>query len=366
MDPIYRLPPWRIESILSASDLTQVIDWGLIAGGVPAAWQLSRGEGVTVAVLDTGVDREHADLVTQFASDPADFTGSPWGPDDRQGHGTHCAGIIAATDNAQGVVGVAPMAKLLVGKVLGDDGSGLGDWVAAGIDWARANKADVISMSLGSPAPDPRIKAAIGRAVAAGVFVVTAAGNSGPHNADIDYPGRFDGTLAIASINRDGNLSSFSSRGPQVDFAAPGEQILSTFPGGRYARLSGTSMATPFVAGIVALLISAHKKVGDQAMTPLKTHEQLVEHLRRYARDAGPAGPDQGFGFGIISVDKLVEAEQPPPPPPDDRKTLQLGPVTLHMPAAAGDRIGATWPAALTDNDAAGGVIRALSEAMTQ
>src|SRR3990167_9334657 len=268
MDPVFRLPPWKIESILSASELGEVIDWGLVFALVPDAWKISRGEEVKVAVCDTGIDADHPDLLPQLASDPIDFTGSPWGADDRLGHGTHVAGIIAATDNAQGVVGVAPGSKLLIAKVLGDDGSGLGNWVAAGIDLAVEQKADVISMSLGSPANDPRISQAITRAATAGTFVVCAAGNSGPNNTSIDYPGRLPNTLAIGAINKDGQLSRFSSRGKEVDFAAPGENVLSCFPGNRYSRMSGTSMATPFVAGGGALFFSAAHKKG--AAAPLK------------------------------------------------------------------------------------------------
>ena len=319
--PIYRLPPYRVDSMLSAEELGQVVDWGQLATGVPDAHRVTRGKGINVAVLDTGVQAEHPDLSGQFTA-IKDFSGSMFGPADRVGHGTHCAGIVAANDNTQGVIGVAPHARLLIGKVLGDDGSGSGQAIAKGIDWAVEMGADVISMSLGSPQPDPVIRNAINRAVAAGRFVVCAAGNSGPINTQPDYPAAFENVLSVASIQHDGTLSDFSSRG-KVDFAAPGSSILSTYPRDRYARLSGTSMACPFVAGVVALLLSKHKAGG---LAPIKTLPELISVLRGFASDP-VAGQDPGFGWGVIRVDKLLE--QPAVTPPTPQTPALVGSVDI-------------------------------------
>lgn len=340
LPPIFRNPPWRVESVLSQQDLGQTIDWGLANYGVPEAWKTSRGEGVMVAILDTGVQSDHPDLVGQFAETPKNFTSSQ-GSFDIAGHGTHCAGIVAGSDNGEGIVGVAPKCKLLIGKVLGDDGSGYGEWIAAGLDWAAEQGAHVISMSLGSPYPDPIIHAAIQRATKKGCLVICAAGNSGPRNpTDIDYPGRFDEVVAVASIRKGGELSQFSSRGPHVAFAAPGEQILSTFPTSRYAKLSGTSMATPFVAGVAALLISSR---GGRW-----TRDAFSAEARQHAIDAGDPDRDSLYGWGIIKVDEMlrkpvvVPPVVPPVTPPGAGTVIDLGPlgkVVMHMPAIAGDLI---------------------------
>jgi subtilisin family serine protease len=129
-------------------------------------------------------------------------------------------------------------------------------------------------------------------------------GNAGRRNS-VNYPARWRETVAVAAVDRNGRLSRFSSRGSQVDIAAPGQDVLSTYAGGGYAKLSGTSMAAPFVAGVVALLIALHRDAAD-ASTPLRTLGDLHEHLRRTARDAGPTGHDPGYGWGLINPDKLL------------------------------------------------------------
>jgi subtilisin family serine protease len=159
------------------------------------------------------------------------------------------------------VIGVAPRCRLLVAKVLGDDGSGTSDAVAAGIDWAADAGADILSMSLGSPHPAEEIHAAIRRAVAKGKFVICAAGNDG-RDRSVNYPARWEDTVAVGAVDRNGAVARFSSRGPEVDLCAPGQDILSTFFAGGYAKLSGTSMATPFVAGVVALMLAKHRASG--------------------------------------------------------------------------------------------------------
>ncbi len=237
----YRLPPFRVAA--AYTQLSETTDWGLALLHVPEHWKQTQGQGIRVALLDTGLEHTHVDLLGAV-DDLCDFTGSPSGALDRVGHGTHTAGIVGARRNDRGVVGVAPECRLLIGKVLGDDGSGLDDSVAAGIDWAVQSGADVISLSLGAPTPSPAIAAAVSRAVAAGKFLICAAGNDG-QSAGVNYPARFDDTVAVGAVQRDGRIAEFSSRGPEVDLCAPGEDILSTYLGGGYARLSGTSMAAP-------------------------------------------------------------------------------------------------------------------------
>jgi subtilisin family serine protease len=305
----FRLPPYRVEATFAPMALTEIIDWGLALLHVPDHWKQTQGDGVRVALLDSGIDESHPDLAAAI-DEARDFTQSRRGPADRNGHGTHVAGIVAARQNNRGVIGVAPQSRLLIAKVLGDDGIGNSAAVAAGVDWACDHGASIISMSLGSPQPDVQLRQAIERAAAKGVFVIAAAGNAGRPNS-VNYPARWRETVAVAAVDRNGQLSRFSSRGPQVDIAAPGQDVLSTFRNGGYAKLSGTSMAAPFVAGVVALLIALHRGATD-ARTPLQSIDDLLEHLYRTASDAGAIGHDPGYGWGLINPDGLLLRESCP------------------------------------------------------
>jgi subtilisin family serine protease len=311
--PIYRLPPWRQVGSVLVPLSPQERDWGLNQFDVPRAWKKSRGAGVRIAILDTGIDATHCDLQGQVIAQ-RDFTNSPYGAADLQSHGTHCAGVIAARENDEGIVGVCPDISekgggLIVAKVLGDDGSGRGTWVASGIDWAIEQGANVVSMSLGSSQYDPRIHEAIQRAIETGAFVIAAAGNDGRGAAwrdRVNYPGRLAETIAVGAVGRDGMITEFSSRGPSVDIVAPGENILSTVPGNKWVRMSGTSMATPFVAAVVGLVLSLGELRGVKAL-----RELLFEH----AQDAGAPGRDPAYGVGLIRPDKMIESLVPAEPP---------------------------------------------------
>lgn len=298
----FRLPPFEVEA--SFVTLSETVDWGLSTYGVPEQWRKSRGEGIKVAVLDTGIEEEHPDL--QGAVEAArDFTGSRRGVRDAVGHGTHVAGTIGARQNGVGVIGVAPGCRLLVGKVLGDSGSGSGASVAAGIDWARESGADLISMSLGSPHFDREMAEAVERALGAGVLVICAAGNDGV-NDSVNFPARMKRTLAVGAVDRNGRVTRFSSRGPEVDICAPGQDVLSTYLRGGYAKLSGTSMATPFVAGVVALMLAKHRRLAGS--TPVKNGQDVLQHLLWTAVDAGPSGRDPSYGYGLVNPASALEA----------------------------------------------------------
>ena len=319
-DVCFRLPPYRVEAAYTT--LAETIDWGLSAYRVPEHWRETAGRDVRVAVLDTGLELTHPDL-SDAVEAARDFTASPIGPLDRVGHGTHTAGTIGARRNDRGVVGVAPECRLLIGKVLGDDGSGDDRMVARGIDWAVESGADILSLSLGSSTYSELIHQAIRRAVAAGKFIICAAGNDGRPNS-VNYPAKLDDTVAVGAVDRAGRLCDFSSRGDEVDVCAPGQDVLSTYLRGGYAKLSGTSMATPFVAGITALLIAKHRATGGG--TPVATPQQLIEHLQRTATDAGPQGKDPNYGYGLINPDGLLETASAPTP----SFRFELGPLQVN------------------------------------
>ncbi len=304
-EPIVSLPPFEVDEVFIS--LAETRDWGLRMLNIPSLWRQTEGEGISVAVLDSGISLNHPDLagaVKRYGY--KDFTGSPHGIGDENGHGTHCAGIIAARKNSRGVVGVAPKANLLVGKVLDDNGVGKGIWIAKGIDWAIKKEADVISMSLGNQTPIPVVHEAIKRAVEKGVFVICAAGNDSLDY--VDFPAAHPETIAVGSINRKKRFSSFTSIGKEVTIVAPGEDILSTFPPRTYATLSGTSMATPFVAGVVALMLAKHLKYGGETL--IETQKELITHLMHTAIDLGKTGFDEKYGYGLIKPTSLLKTPQ--------------------------------------------------------
>lgn len=312
---------------LSPAEYTE----GMRQRKVPEAHKDARGAGVRVAVLDTGCDLVHSEFEGAIRAH-ANFTDAP-DVSDNQGHGTHVAGTIGARENDKGVLGVAPDCELLIGKVLGDDGSGYGEWIAAGIDWAVQNGAHLISMSLGSAFEDREITGAIVRAVKSGVWCICAAGNDGRPNS-VNWPAKHPAAIAVGATDDRGRVAEFSSRGKQVDVAAPGVNILSAWPGGKFARISGTSMATPFVTGCIALALS-----DDVALDSVADLRTLFE---RTSEDVGDPGHDSDYGWGLINPDTMLDTGDGAPPvepaPPEwDGDVIDFGLVEIAFPARSGD-----------------------------
>lgn len=291
----------NVEAKIITSTVSEKVDWGLEKLGIPEAWRISTGEGVKVAILDSGIDLNHPDLKGSIIS-YKDFTGSGT-VQDANGHGTHVAGIIGARKNGLGVVGVAPDCQLYIGRVLGNEGNGSFDWIVDGINWCIEQKVNVINMSLGGNTPYEPLRLAINRACDYGITIIAAAGNSGAPNKNntftTSWPANYDNVIAVGAINRDLLRSNFSSVGPEVDVMAPGEEIYSTYPPQRWAMLSGTSMATPFVTGVAALILAKHLK--DQGSTPIHNWSDMKQHLLHFATDLGSAGKDNWTGWGIIN-----------------------------------------------------------------
>jgi subtilisin len=315
---------------LVARDLTASgPDWGVVILKAPESWVKTKGKGAKVAILDTGIDSNHPDLKRRIVA-VKDFTGSPFGVTDKQGHGTHCAGSVAADGE---LPGVAPEADLIAGKVLNDNGSGGVDDIAKGIDWATEQGADVISMSLGGPGKDSFIPPAIKRAVLAGVIVIAAAGNEGPAEGTVGYPGGYAECITVAACDKSRNIASFSSRGPAVFITGPGVNIRSTYPGGQYATMSGTSMATPNIAGVAALWVAAHPEVAKKDR-PEKFREALKA-------STGHTDRNTARGFGLPDATKIVgnvtpvPPTPPVPPVPTPIGSINLGPTDLTPAALA-------------------------------
>lgn len=294
----------------------------------PFVFSRTKGAGVTVCVIDTGIDASHPDLSDRViggynlvakdgVTDP-----NAWSDDNQ--HGTHVAGTIAASDNALGVVGVAPEASLFAVKALDAEGRGfisdVADGIRACVDRAGAR---VINMSFASPQYSPlMLREAISYAAHRGVILVAAAGNSG---RSVEYPAALPDVIAVSAVTAGGILASFSNRGPEIRFAGPGTSVTSTVPGGGYAAFNGTSMASPHVAGVAALVLAA----GGSA-----------ENLR--AHNLGLPSDHQGQGLidAQISLDSIPQPPFSPPalPPlgvfavlPSSRSAVVGQPVTVNM-----------------------------------
>jgi subtilisin len=247
------------------------------------------GNGADIAIIDTGIDDDHPDLQANVGKGKAfvDCRGSncnyPWSDDND--HGTHCAGIADAVDNAEGVVGVSTEATLHSVKVLDSNGSGSFSDVAAGIEWVADQGYDVGSLSLGASSGSSTVKDACEYAYGNGVLLVAAAGNDGPCSDCVGYPAAYDECIAVSSTDSDDSLSDFSSTGSEVELAAPGGDVYSTVIGG-YDTFSGTSMATPHVAG-----------AGGQLMADGYANTDARQQLKDTAEDLGLASNEQGAGL---------------------------------------------------------------------
>jgi serine protease len=254
------------------------------------AWDETLGDaGVTIAVIDQGVKYDHPDLRGNMASDPGyDFVDNdtdPY-PDDlsREIHGTHVAGIAAASiDNATGVTGIGN-STIISGRALSESGTGSLSDIADGIVWAADRGADVINLSLGGGGGSQTMENALSYAVNNGVLVVAAAGNSGRRG--VSYPAAHNECVAISALDPDGSLASYSTYGEAVELTAPGTQVLSTWTDNGYNRISGTSMSTPVVAGIAGLTLAKWNL----------TNSELRTHLKNTAVDINLPEDKQGAG----------------------------------------------------------------------
>ncbi|MFC7307806.1 type VII secretion-associated serine protease mycosin [Streptomyces monticola] len=297
------------------ADEVRAQQWGLNAMHTAEAWRTTRGEGVTVAVLDTGVDDQHPDLKGNVLPGK-DMVGFGAGRGDRPWarHGTAMAGIIAGhghgADNDDGVLGIAPEARILPVRVILEDGdksrkkarSSRGGALADGIRWAADNGADVINMSLGddseSAHAEPSEDAAVQYALKKGVVVVASAGNGGEKGDHISYPAAYPGVIAVTAVDRYGSRASFSTRSWYATVSAPGKDILIADPDREYYNGWGTSAASAFVAGAAALVRSAH---------PGLEPAQIKQLLEDTAGEAPDGGRDDSRGYGMVDPAAAID-----------------------------------------------------------
>jgi len=299
VDPDGRV--WAIDAELDDS-------WGVKRIGAGIVHSYNKGTGVKVAIIDSGIDYTHSDLDANYKGG-YDFVNSDVDPMDDNGHGTHVAGSVAAEDNEEGVVGVAPEANLYALKVLGADGGGSYSDVIAALQWAVDNGIQVTNNSYGSPGdPGETVKAAFDKAYTAGVLNVCAAGNSGtpPGKGDnVIYPARYESCIAVAATDQDDSRARWSSTGPDLELSAPGVAINSTLLGGGYGEKSGTSMASPHAAGAAALVWVAY---------PSWTNADVRTQLQNTADDLGDTGWDAKYGYGLVDADEAAPPTDSTPP----------------------------------------------------
>ena len=267
----------------------EVIDYGVQMIGAPLEWKETMGEGIRVGVIDTGVDINHEDLKDRVA-EYMDFT------DDNS------CGIIGASLNGVGVVGVAPKCSLYVAKAFNEDGTAKDGAIVRAMRWLSSKNVQIVNMSFASEQPVPELYEAVKEAYRKDIVLIGAAGNSGSNGENtIGYPAKWKEVVAVTAVDIDKNYAEFSSAGKEAQLAAAGIAIYSTFPHNTYKALSGTSMASPLIAGAAAILQSKARMRFKRFLTP---HE-IGTVMGIYADDLGDKGRDERYGYGVFSFGRI-------------------------------------------------------------
>lgn len=292
------LPGDEIKYTGDIQTLSEIIDWGMIDFEIPKLWPKNKGENISVMVCDTGII-DHEDLKENIDHDKAasfidneDYT-------DHQGHGTCVAGVIAAKDSGFGIVGVAPNCKIIPVKSLSNKGFATIRSLEKTLEYAIQIKPDIVNMSLGGQhQQSPIFHQFLKELIKLNIPVVCAMGNYGDNYSC--FPADYPETIGVTSYRKDRNISNFSSRSDNADFALPGEDILTTNLNNQYSIVNGTSFAAPFLSGLIAIILSEAKKKNI-----IYTVQQIKELLIQSCEDYGIAGKDRLFGYGIIEVNNL-------------------------------------------------------------
>jgi subtilisin family serine protease len=299
----YDIPSFNVIEVQSAPSTVPlpIIPYGVKMIGVELEWPETKGDGIRVAVVDTGAGK-HPDLV--YAG-MIDVSGENQPYATINGHGIHTAGTIGARGK---LLGVAPGCELYSVKVFKDQGGTSAEALTAALKWCRANKMDIISMSLGGPYQlSSNFEQEMRACYAEGIVMVASAGNNMRDWEDILYPARYPEVLAVAAVDIDKNIAQFSSWG-QVDISAAGVKVYSTWLDGKYAELDGTSMACPHITGAIAIIQGKAIRREGKKLSP----DVIRYLLRQYGEDVGDPGPDVRYGCGVFSFGRLYNADRPP------------------------------------------------------
>jgi subtilisin family serine protease len=331
------VPVFETDAELDAAWGVKHIGSGLVHDGG------NKGSGVSVCVIDSGVDYTHPDLAANFLGG-YDFVNGDTDPFDDRGHGTHVTGTVLAGDTNAGVVGVAPEAWVLAYKILDQNGQGFISNAIAALQECINAGGQVTNSSFGTQSdPGPTVKAAYDNAEAMGLVNVAAAGNRTSFFGTcttVAFPARYSSVIAVTATDSNNIIANFSCRGPEAELAAPGVNINSTVPTGScahcassgYALLSGTSMASPHVAGVAALVIASGSIVDANGNG--RINDEVRQRLQLTADDLGTAGRDSNYGYG------LVDADEAAPPAPSDPPAA---PSNLTATAVSSSRIDLSW-----------------------
>lgn len=283
--------------------MSEVYDWGLRDLNIPDIHKQTLGENIKIAVIDSGKSN-HFELENNTAG-AYNITRSQ-SVNDKVGHSTFCAGIIAAEKNNEGVIGVSPKAKIYFVKAIDDAGRGDPAALAGAIFWAIRQQVDIISISAGMFVDFKPIHNAVKKAYNNNIVLIAAAGNTGTRHYDIAFPARYPEVIGIAAYDEKHKTAKFSSRGINISFSMPGVDIYSTWLDNQFCKMNGTSFAAPIMTGICALILAKHRTLGSSSKTPCETPQQMLEHLKKYAVKLN--GPDTS-GFGTIDTRSMFAEE---------------------------------------------------------
>lgn len=266
----------------------EIVPWGVEIMGITKYHDKGiTGKGVKIAILDSGLNN-HSELRTEYIRDGYNSIDPNNQPLDDFGHGTFITGVIAATYNDKGFIGVAPDAEIYPVKVLNKYGVGDIEDVVRGIEWCIENDIDIINMSFAVSKDHSILKNAIQSALNAGIFIVASGKNSS--GGIVGYPASYEDVISVTAIDRDLNIADTSPQG-KIDYSAPGVDIVTITHDGKYQYFSGNSIATPFITGLIALLLQSNKEVSNK---------NIMNVLKPYVKDLGTKGPDDVYGKGMI------------------------------------------------------------------
>jgi len=298
MNENFLLPDDKIIETGDIQTLSDIIDWGIIDFDVPKLWSKNKGENVNIMVCDTGIS-DHQDLKNNIDYSKAISFIDTEDYVDYAGHGTCVAGVIAAEESGFGVVGVAPKSKIIPVKSLSTRGFTGIKVMERTLKYALEIKPDIINMSLGGQTPlSQKCHELIKELYNLNIPIICAMGNYGEDYSC--YPADYPETIGVTSYNKDRNISNFSSRSNDADFALPGENILTTNINNQYSIVNGTSFSAPFLSGLIAIILSEAKKKNITYTIP-----QIKNILIQSCKDYGETGKDRLFGYGIIDVNTL-------------------------------------------------------------
>ena len=293
------LPPFKPKFVFQTLAEQEIYDWGLQDLNIPDIHKQTQAEGIKIAIIDSGKS-EHFEVAGAFF-DAQNFSKSPT-INDKLGHSTFISGLLCAAKNDQGIIGVAPKAKLLYAKAIMDDGQGDPDAIIRAFNWCVEQKVDIISISAGMFIDFRPLHDAVKKAYDNNIIIVGAVGNSSNHYDDIAFPARYPEVIGVAAYDRQRKPAGFSSRGINIKFAMPGVDIYSTYLSNTYCRMNGTSFACPIMTGICALILSKHRMVHSN--TPCTNMSEMMEHLKKYAINLD--GDQKAVGFGSVNVDGAI------------------------------------------------------------